>query len=574
MTELLKREVSLAVLKVRLLDATASAAPASGSAPTANQTLTPNQRIFCELQVTGKAEERGFVAPTVEVPNVAPSRSKRGANRPPPDPTEADPASVLSRTLAQWSFAPDEMQVPVDFGAALRFRDKPNLVSGLLADAARFTVSWCLADFRADSLERFASGKDWLPSGKPMLPTTMMRQLQTLLPSVLHDGDSLWLELAEPAGYLPLLPWEEMLRPVTTVPILRLSPHVVQALSADRELSVVLCLSVPSSAWTPTAKQLVALMGAIRRSLPERSILHVFADDLCQPPVRAALGQGPGNDPQGRTIKLYDPPRAPSDADPGEDAWRAWVTKSLAGSAADILHTVVPGRLFADQARLVISRDPPGVESGKGAAVGRPLRYVTPLELTDALTRLGAWAVVLSTPVRGSWLGDARLGLRLLADQIGRLRPGIVAVHDFEADTECKAMAETYAFMVGDPSVRASTNPAVSVYCHPARAAAVTAQPTSGAGDLAQQYLKVKEMIQTAIARGGPTPAWVASTQRIVEQAMSRVVTQQGADDAAVTRGLVAALKAVEQILGEPPRAGASAQASSAGPESGEAPRG
>src|SRR5262249_60229035 len=112
------------------------------------------------------------------------------------------------------------------------------------------------------------------------------------------------------------------------------------------------------------------------------------------------------------------------------------------------------------------------------------------------------------------------------------------------------------AFMVGDSSVRATTSPAVSVYCHPARAATVAAQPTSTAADLTQQYLKVKEMIQAAIARGGPTPAWVASTQRIVEQAMSRVVTQQGADDAAVTRGLVAALKAVEQILG-PPSGGA-----------------
>jgi hypothetical protein len=558
MTELIKQEASLAVLKVRLLDSIASAAPASGSAPTANQTLTPNQRIFCELQVTGQAEERGFVAPTTELPNLAPSRSRRNANRPMPNTPEANTANILSRTLAQWSFAPDEMQLPVDYDAVLRFRDKPNPVAGWLADAARFTVFKCLADFRADSLERFASGKYWLPSGKPMLPTTMTRQLQALLPSVLRDGDSLWLELAEPAGYLPLLPWEEMLRPVTRVPILRLSPHVVQALSPDRELSVVLCLSMPSSTWTPTPKQLASLMSAIRGALPEHSTLHVFADDVCQPLTGVARGQISTDDSKGRAIKLYDLPRVGSDKGPREESWKAWVAESLEGSAADILHTMMPARPYADQARLVISHDPwPSAECSKDSVVGRPLRYVTPLELSTALTQLGAWAAVFSTPTRGSWLAEARLGLRLLADQIGRLRPGVVAVHDFEADTDGKALAETYAFIIGQPSTPASTSPAVAVYCHPGRAAAVAPQPTSLSVDLAQQYLKVKETIQAVMARSGPTPAWVASTQRIVEQAMSRAVGQEGRDDQAVTLGLVAALKAVEQILGEPPRAAA-----------------
>src|SRR5262249_18158965 len=53
-------------------------------------------------------------------------------------------------------------------------------------------------------------------------------------------------------------------------------------------------------------------------------------------------------------------------------------------------------------------------------------------------------------------------------------------------------------------------------------------------------------------ARGGPTPAWVASTERLLEQALSRAVGQGAVDDPAVTKGLVSALKAVEQILGQP----------------------
>jgi hypothetical protein len=576
MTEIIKREVSLGVLKVRLLDSSASSAPASGSAPTANQTLTPNQRIFCELQVTGKAEERGFVAPTAESAERVPSRSKRRSNWLTYETQKTDGESMLSRTLAQWSFAPEEMQLPVDYGAAMQFRDKPNIVWKWLADGAHLAVTKSLSEIYANSLERFASGvkswMPWLPSGEPMLPTTMMQQLSGLLPSILREGDSLWLELAEPAGYLPLLPWEGMLRPVTHVPILRLSPHVVQALSSDRELSVVLCISVPSDKCTPTAKQLASLMDAVRRVLPERSTVHVFADDLCHPLARTARDQVAASDLQGRVIKLYDLPERMSNNELLEKSWKNWVVESMAGGAVDILHSVAEGRLCADDARLVISRDPrPSEKLGKASLLGRPLHYMTPFELSDCLTRLGAWAVVFSTPSEGSRFVETRLGLRLLADQIARLRPGVVVFHDFEADPLCKALAESYKFMIGDPSIRASTSPAVSVYCHPARAMAeVAGQPMTVSNDLTQQYLKVKEMIRVASGHSGPTPAWVASTERIIEQAMSRAVGQDGKDDEAVTRGLVAAFKYVEQMLANPPRARTSSENSPTSLQAGE----
>ena len=228
MNELLKRDISLTVLKIRLLDASATSAPASGADATANQTLTPNQRIFCELQVTGNAEERGLVAPTTQATNRAPSRRKRSSSHPTYEAGENDTPGSLSRTLAQWSFAPEEIQLPVNYSAAMLFRDKPGLLGGWLATGARLAVSKLLDEIRVDALERLACGASWLPSGEPTLPSSMTRQLQRLLPSVMREGDSLWLELAEPVGYLPLLPWEKMLRPVTSAPILRVSPHTVR----------------------------------------------------------------------------------------------------------------------------------------------------------------------------------------------------------------------------------------------------------------------------------------------------------------------------------------------------------
>jgi hypothetical protein len=82
--------------------------------------------------------------------------------------------------------------------------------------------------------------------------------------------------------------------------------------------------------------------------------------------------------------------------------------------------------------------------------------------------------------------------------------------------------------------------------------------------DLREQYLKVKEMIQVAMEREGPLPAWVASIQRIMEHAMSRVASEDEKDNEAVARGLASALKFVQQILEEQLYTRASREATSA----------
>jgi hypothetical protein len=558
MMELPNPEVSLTILKIRLLEARANSAPASGTEPVANQTLTIKQRIFCELQVTGNAEDRGLLAPTSQTENQPLSRRKRSSSRPTYGANQEHVPTSLSRTLAQWSFLPEEMQLPVDYRAAMQFREKPGMMTGWLAYMARSVVSRFLSEMRADTLERMASAAEWLPSGKPMLPLKMMRQLQMLLPSILREGDSLWLQLDEPIGYLPLLPWEEMLRSATKAPILRLSPHPIQALSTNRELSVVLCLSVTCKKCTPTATQLAYLSTAIRRAIPKRSTVHVFADDLCFAPFLSIQNQVGVVDSEGRTIRLYDLPRTTSRDEQCHERWKGWVTKSLDGRAVDIVHCIAPGMLFANDARLVLSLDlKPESNSemkrtGASNSDGRPLNYITALELCASLTHLGAWAAVFSMPPWGSGLAQTRPGLRLLIDQIGRLRPGMVGFHDFEADSDCKALAETYEFMIGDPSIKASTSSSISLYCHPARAVAVASEPISLADDLKEQYLKVKETVQLAIERGGSMPVWIASIQRILEQAMSRAASRDAKDNEAVMRGLASALKYVDQILADP----------------------
>jgi hypothetical protein len=556
---LLKQEVSLTVLKVRLLEGPPSSI-GDVAAETTTSEAVPGLRILCELEVTGKAEERGFTPLAGNPTSGSTSRRKRGTSRPSYDEWEESPSPTI-RTVAQWSFAAEEMQLPVHFGEAERFREKPTLAGGFIADIARVAVTKLLPEFRVDTLERFASTKTWLPSGKPALPSTMTRQLVTLLPSLMHDGDCLWLDLAEPAGYLPLLPWEEMLRLATSAPILRLSPHSVKALSSNLEQSVVLCLTVPSNTWIPTKDQLVALARAIRKSLPKGSKLHVFADDLCHVPFAAAMEAVGSADDQGRVIILYELPGSPPENAPekeklSEQPWMEWIMTSLSGRAVDIVHCCSPGVLYTDHARAVIARNAVQRKASDQASstdesvTGRPLRYITPLEHSNLLTSLGAWGAIFSAPPRGDSVASSRQGLRLFVDQLARLRPGVVTFHDFATDPTCDALASTYEFMIGDPSKVASTSPSVTVYCHPARATAAASAPSLLPNELMKQYARIEETIQSVIASSGPLPAWVAATQRIVEQAVSRAaITDANDSHDAVVRGVASALQYIEEMI-------------------------
>jgi len=550
--ELLKREVSLAVLRVRLTDAPQD--PAAG-------TSKARRMICCELEVTGKVEDRGLTRPSVPSPDPSSNRRSSSNRRPQTIESAEIESAAFSRVLAQWSFAPSELSLPQEYNAAIKFNDKPSFINSWLGNFTRWAVTtaskYSVLDHNTvDGLERFAAGVTWLPSGSPTLPQAMVRQLQTLLPGVLRDGDCLWLEIAEPVGYLPLLPWEEMLRVATNAPILRLSPHDVKSQSVQRGLTVALCVTAPSEAWTPTSARLRSMTQAILDSLPERSTLHIFPDDLCHARFRQAKIPQARPDSQGRSISIHEPPRDPPAPEKEEsgDPWRAWIGTALRGIAVDIFHCIAPAMFFADNVWLAIARRPSPArpaKRGKKVIKGREMRYVTAAEVSELLTAFGAWGVIFTTPERGPWSVQARLGLRLLVDRIGRIRPVAAAFHDTALDADHKAISETYKFLIGDPSIKASTSAAISLYCHPSRALSVASEPASLPPELLTEYNKIKQAMEAMAARGEPMPGWMAATQRVVEQAISRasVTGAHGTSNEAAVRGVASALRYVDQML-------------------------
>jgi len=580
MPDLLKNEVSLAVLKVQLIDLAAdNVVPAAnagvvGASPTGQSPAPATvRRICCELQVTGESADRGWVAPDQLPQKSAPSRRKSRSSAPPPAVEPESECTSRTHTLAQWVFSPEELRLPIHYKAAMQFKDKANSFNGLLAGMAQLAVGAVLNDIRADGLRRLVASTNWLPSGEPLLPAPMARQLKTLLKSVLRPSDCLWIELAEPAGYLPLLPWETMLRPLTDAPILRLSPHEVQANSRDRALCVVACVAAPYEKGMPSAQCLSQMLGEIRRSLPESSTIHVFADDRVRPACKTAVQELGASDSRRVAIEVHEPVAFAGkrkDAD-GVEPWREWIVRSMADTAVDIVQFITPGVLFPDRPRVVTTWAPTPTceEQLKASSTKQPvvqdLRYFSPLELSQFLNVLGAWGAVFSTGPPTSLMMQSRMSLRLVVDQIGRLRPGVAVLHDRESDTECIALGETYRFVIGDASIKASGSTSVCVYCHPARALAIAPEPAALPTELMQSYQMLKKLIEATLDRDGQLPAWMATTERVVEQAVSRFADYGPADPS--VHGLTRALQFVGQMISSSP-SGASPGAAQQGRKS------
>ena len=291
MVEALKADASLTMFRVRLARPDPHSITGTSDLQT---TLAPDQLVICELEVTGDPRERALIPP--DEPS-GPTRAGHGSA--PGESTDSALPKAPSRTVAQWVLSPNEIDLPVTLSEALQFSEHASVT-------------------------------------RPSFPKEMAQEIRKTAALLLHSGaDVLWVELVEPVGYLPLLPWEELLSPLVEVPVVRVSAHPIRALSPTRELTVVLGCSVSSSAWIPGLRPLRTLLRAIGKSLPVDSTVHVFADDLAHPRFKAALVDLNTKCTMilcPLPVRPDNPPRSTSDTSAStepqswEHPWMEWIT--------------------------------------------------------------------------------------------------------------------------------------------------------------------------------------------------------------------------------------------------------
>ena len=381
----------------------------------------------------------------------------------------------------------------------------------------------------------------------------------------LDEGEPLWLEIGDPPGYLPLVPWERLLHYKLKVPILRIGQHRVRAVTYPGCVDVVVCASAISRREVLPTRLVVRQLRALAAAAHPCRV-HVFADDLYWATLGNAIRLRVAKD-EG-DIAVYPPPSGDAPARnlataftsffrPGsrrmgeakEHPWLHWIRAQMDGWAADIVHCICSGAVFEEYGTVVCSTVPRA--HSEPVMKYRGAHFVSPLEMDEFSSQLGAWAFVLS----GTGRRLSRYGLRMHVDELARLRPGFVVLHDAADDPSGRILGDLYRYIARDGSPVGSS--ALSVTANEVNPALVPSIDVSveDREDLSAEIRRFQEALAKA-AEGGSTPSlghWTAMSQRLVEQTASSDLGARPRSDVelATDRGVVEALSFVSNLLNE-----------------------
>jgi hypothetical protein len=350
------------------------------------------------------------------------------------------------------------------------------------------------------------------------IPKSIIQDIQREIDKAIDKPTSLWLEFASPSGNLPLLPWERMLQSSLNVSLLRLSYFELQPISSPSALNIVLCASIPTTSSKLVAKRLDTFIQQILASLEEDVIIHVFTNEELYLTLQETFPERLVSTNRG--VKLYNPKEAPFPGETGqsysdhpasklESSWLHWIKTALFKRSADVVHFLCHGHLSMDGGAMAVS------ESPLFSKERQRVKYINFQQLTTFLTEIGAWSVGFSSALSNS----LNSGLRLLADEVSRLRPGPVFLHDTTQDRGSEILGEIYRFLYSEKPQAPPASPAVSIYSHPNRLDRNRSEINNGKSlDILQQYTLAKGGTHQILQSKENTPVWIASSQRYLEQ--------------------------------------------------------
>ena len=142
-----------------------------------------------------------------------------------------------------------------------------------------------------------------------------------------------------------------------------------------------------------------------------------------------------------RDAARYDAP----DADPNltststdqlNSPWLLWIRDALGTTSVDVVHFVCHGYLGKEEGVLAVSHSPVLNDDEEWS------RFIGARQLCTFLDQVGAWSVAFSSPP----VNYSISGLRMLQDQIARVRPGPVLFHDMALDPQRRGWDEAYQY--------------------------------------------------------------------------------------------------------------------------------
>jgi len=275
--------------------------------------------------------------------------------------------------------------------------------------------------------------------------------------------DPLWLELNPPGSVLSIVPWESLLQAKLEKRLLRLSFFPTSSYFPHWDwLDVVICVSAPNAKDRFSIQSIVpTLVKRIIQTQPLTTI-HLFTDSEDYPGLATVFKQN--------RVKLYNPATAAQYEPPGRsrqiaderekvtNPWLRWMMDSLSGQTIDLVYFLCHGFLYTDQGALALAESPTVNKDTRMA------RFVGPRQLNTFLDCIGAYSSGFCSPASNYSIG----ALRLLSEQIARLRPGVSMLHNSKEDPSFDDLCMTYgALFSTDQGLLTRWSSSTSLYCSP-----------------------------------------------------------------------------------------------------------
>ena len=370
------------------------------------------------------------------------------------------------------------------------------------------------------------------------------------------QGDPLWLEVDPPNSVLSIVPWEALLQKALRTRLVRLSffPESLFFPHWDT-LDIVICASTAKAKQAiPIAQSVPRLATQILDTQKTRTTIHIFADAQNYNALKTKLASkiaGKGE----HGVVLYDPAKAAAYEAPRRtrqviderekvtNPWLRWMMDSLAGQTIDLVHFVCHGFLYTDQGALALAQSPT-VNNDTYAA-----RFVGARQLNTFLDTVGAYSVAFCSPLRNYSIA----ALRLLSEQLARLRPGVMLLHSSQDDPKFEDLASTYEALYSSDRKRLKDwESSTTLYCSlkllESGGREVAEKPVDGGES---RPVIIENTFDPAIAKGDG--AWVASGFRWLERTASDVSSETVTSDSqASTKEAVAeTLKFVSDVINQ-----------------------
>jgi hypothetical protein len=375
-----------------------------------------------------------------------------------------------------------------------------------------------------------------MPRGPFQLPDYLVPSIQAAIDSSVAPEKPVWLEFKAPTGLAPIVPWEALLSPFGH-PILRLPPQAVMPDVPAHSFDAVVCFSSPSAQELLPERLVEEFIAQIPTDLARYATFHLFADAAVQPLLHAV------RDRFGRDFRIfiYDPAKAPQAkraVDPArapdviENPWLVWIRDAMRGQTADVVHFLCHGYVRRGHGAVALAESPLRNVDPEWAA------FIFAPELAEFLNALGSWSVAFTSPPGNHSPG----GLRLLQHELVQLRPGPVLLHDMEMAHK-DDLGNTYRFVYMPQPHKPVVSGGISLYCHPYSAITGTSVVDQTSERVLRDYTLTGKVPNTKQFR------WVASSQRILEQAAVKVNTAADAATEEAREGAETALKWVADLI-------------------------